>query len=171
MLGNDTCIERSNLLMGNKSDALAAKFEQTSKDFQSRIEALTPQEWQAKTPEGWTVAACAHHAAISSAPLSMMASAIAGNGPMPAITPAMLDEINATHAKEFANCSKEETLAALRDSTGPAAAVVRSFSDEELAKKAMLPFGMEMSTEQMIENVLIGHMQGHSQSVATAVPA
>ncbi|HEY7801832.1 MAG TPA: DinB family protein [Dehalococcoidia bacterium] len=157
--------------MGNKSDALAAKFEQTSKDFQSRIEALTPQEWQAKTPEGWTVAACAHHAAISSAPLSMMASAIAGNGPMPAITPAMLDEINATHAKEFANCSKEETLAALRDSTGPAAAVVRSFSDEELAKKAMLPFGMEMSTEQMIENVLIGHMQGHSQSVATAVPA
>ena len=68
--------------MGNKSDALAAKFEQTSKDFQSRIEALTPQEWQAKTPEGWTVAACAHHAAIGSTTISMMASATAGKGPM-----------------------------------------------------------------------------------------
>jgi hypothetical protein len=32
----------------------------------------------------------------------------------------------------------------------------------------MLPFGMEMSTEQIIENVLIGHLVGHGASIEAA---
>ena len=158
--------------MGTKAEQLAAKFEQTAKDFESKIKALSDSEWRANTPEeGRTVAACAHHAAASATPLSMMVQAAATGGAMPAITQEGLDQMNAEHAKQFANVSKEDTLKVLNETTPQAAQVVRALSDEQLARKATLPFGMEMSAEQIVENVLIGHIQGHGASIAAAVPA
>lgn len=158
--------------MNSKADELAARFEQASHDMASEVEALSDDEWRAQTKEeGWTVAACAHHAAISSGPIAMMVAAAAGKGEMPGITVDMLHEMNADHARQFAGCSKEETLAALRESTRPAAAVVRGLSDAELQRTATLPLGMEMTAEQIIENVLIGHLQQHGASIAAAVPA
>src|SRR6266704_3068657 len=155
-----------------KAEQLAARFEQMAKDFGSKIQALSDNEWRAKTPEeGWTVAATAHHAAASSGPISMMAHAAATGGAMPPITPDGLNQMNLEHSKQFANCSKEETLKLLNETTPQAATVVRGLTDEQLANKAMLPLGMELSAEQIIENVLIGHMAGHGASIAAAVPA
>jgi Mycothiol maleylpyruvate isomerase N-terminal domain len=155
-----------------KAEKLATRFEQTAKDFGSKIQALSDSEWRAKTPEeGWTVAATAHHAAGSSGPIAMMAHAAATAGPMPPITPDGLNQMNLEHSKQFANCSKEETLKLLSETTPQAASVVRGLSDDQLANRAMLPLGMELSAEQIIENVLIGHMAGHGASIAAAVPA
>ena len=156
-----------------KAEQLAAKFEQTAKDFGSKIQALSDSEWRAKTPEeGWTVAATAHHAAGSTAPISMIVQAAATGGPMPPITADSLDEMNAEHAKQFAGCSREETLKLLNETTPPAATIVRGLSDEQLSRKATMPaLPMELSAEQIIENVLIGHLAGHGASIAAAVPA
>lgn len=155
--------------MGSKTEALAAKFEQASHEFASKIQEVSDADWQANTPEeGWTVAATAHHAAGASGPISMMAQAAATGLGMPAITMAGLHAMNADHAKQFANCTREETLALLQQTTGPAAGVVRGLSDEQLANKAMLPLGMELSAEQIIEGVLIGHLAGHGASIASA---
>jgi hypothetical protein len=157
--------------MASTSEALATRLEDVSKEFESKLQSLNAQELQAKTPEGWTVAACAHHAAISSGPLSMMVAAAAGKAEMPGITADQLNEMNAQHAQQFAGASKEETLAALHETVPQAAGVVRGLSDDELQKKAMLPFGMEMTAQQIIENVLIGHLQQHTASIGAAVPA
>ncbi len=155
--------------MGTKAEALAARFEAASKELASKIEGISDADWHGTTPqEGWTAAACAHHAAGSSGPISMMAQAAAKGTEMPPITPDGLNQMNADHAKEFANVSKADTLALLRETTPPAAAVVRGISDDELLKKAMLPLGMELSAEQIIEMVLIGHLQGHGASMAAA---
>ena len=109
-----------------KAEQLAAKFEQTAKDFGSKIQALSDSEWRAKTPEeGWTVAATAHHAAGSTAPISMIVQAAATGGPMPPITADSLDQMNAEHAKQFAGCSREDTLKLLNETTPPAATIVR----------------------------------------------
>jgi hypothetical protein len=158
--------------MSSKTEALATRFEEASKDFANKIERLNDQEWRAKTPEeGWTVAATAHHAAGSTAPISMMVQAAATGSEMPSITMDGLHQMNADHAKQFANCSREETLALIRQTTGPAASIVRGLSDEQLNGKAMLPIGMEMTAEQIIENVLIGHITGHGASIGAALPA
>ena len=152
--------------MSQRADELAARFEQASRDFAAKVEALNERQWQAKTPEeGWTVAATAHHAAGASGPLATMVAAVAGKGPMPPVTQDMLNQLNADHAKQFERCTKEETLALLRETVPQATSVVRGLSDAELAQKAMLPFGMEMSAEQVIEAVLIGHLAGHTKSV------
>jgi Mycothiol maleylpyruvate isomerase N-terminal domain len=158
--------------MSNKADTLATRFEQASNEFASRLQGLSDGDWQSKTvEEGWTVAATAHHAAGSSAPISMMVRSAATGSPMPPITVDGLNQMNADHAKEFANVSREATLALLRETTGPAANLVRGLSDEQLTRKAMMPFGMEMTAEQIIEAVLIGHITGHATSITAAVPA
>ena len=159
--------------MGTKAEQLAAKFEQTAKDFGSKIQGMSENEWRAKTPEeGWTVAATAHHAAGSSGPISMMVQAAATGGPMPPITADGLNQMNLEHSKQFAACSKEETLKLLNETTPQAASVVRGLTDEQLSRKATMPaLPMELSAEQIIENVLIGHLAGHGASIAAAVPA
>lgn len=155
--------------MSSKTEALAARFEQASNDFASTIQALSDADWQAKTAdEGWTVAATAHHAAGSTEPISMIAQAAATGSPMPPITADGLNKMNAEHAQQYANVSREDTLALLRKTTGPAASIVRGLSDDQLSGKATLPMGMELTTEQIIENVLIGHLTGHSASIQAA---
>ena len=45
-------------------------------------------------------------------------------------------------------------------------------TDEQLSRKATMPaLPMELSAEQIIEDVLIGHLSGHGASIAAAVPA
>ncbi|MDP9238579.1 MAG: maleylpyruvate isomerase N-terminal domain-containing protein [Chloroflexota bacterium] len=156
--------------MGTKTEALAAKFEQACKDFESKIRGLSDADWQAKTPEeGWTVAATAHHAAGSTGPISMIANSAATGSPMPPITADGLNQMNADHAKQYANVSREDTLALLSETTEPAADLVRGFSDEQLTGKAKLPLnGMELTAEQIIENVLIGHITTHAASISAA---
>lgn len=158
--------------MSSRADALAGRFEQASKDFESTISGLNDAAWRAKTAEeGWTVAATAHHAAGSTPAIAMMAQAAATGSEMPAITADGLHQMNADHARQFADASREETLTLLRTTTGPAASIVRGLSDEQLGRKAMLPLGMELTAEQIIENVLIGHITGHGASIQAAVPA
>src|SRR6478736_6644112 len=97
--------------MASKAEELAAKFEEAAKDFGSKIKGLSDAQWRAKTPEeGWTVAATAHHAAGSTAPISQMVQACATGGEMPPITADGLNQMNAEHAQQFANASKEDTL-------------------------------------------------------------
>ena len=158
--------------MTSKADALADRFEQASQDFIKDVEALSDREWREKTDsEGWTVAATAHHAAISSGPIAAMAQAAATGGAMPPITSDMLHEMNAKHAQEFATCTREETRAAMRESAAGASKVVRGLKDDQLGRSAMLPLGMELTAEQIIEMVLIGHIVGHGQSIKAAVAA
>jgi hypothetical protein len=78
--------------------------------------------------------------------MSMMVKSVATGSPMPAITADGLNQTNADHAKQFANASREETLALFRETTGPAAEFIRGLRDEQLNRKAMLPSGMEMTT-------------------------
>ena len=50
--------------MNQKSEALAAKYEQATDAFKVKVQGLSDADLQAKTAaEGWTVAATAHHAA------------------------------------------------------------------------------------------------------------
>lgn len=158
--------------MNTKADALATRFEQACRDFACTIQEIDDRAWNSTTSEeGWTVAAVAHHAAGSSGPISMMAQAAGTGAPMPPLTMDALNQMNADHAKQYAIVSRDETLALLRETTGAAAATVRSLSDEQLNGKAVMPFGAEMTAEQIIENVLIGHLVGHGASIMAAVPA
>jgi predicted component of type VI protein secretion system len=100
--------------------------------------------------------------------MSMMVKSVATGSPMPDITMDGLNEANAEHAKQFAQATRDETLELLRQTAGPAAELIRGLRDEQLARKAMLPLGMEMTAEQIIE-AMIGHVGSHAASIQAAV--
>jgi uncharacterized damage-inducible protein DinB len=157
--------------MAKQVEEYAAQLQKTSADFGAMLERLSDDVWSAKTPEeGWTVAATARHAAGSLEPISMFVRLMATKQPMPPLTTDWLEEQNQKNAKEFASCSKQETLDALRKNTAAAEEMLRGLDDAQL-QIAGLFLGHEMTTQAAIEGVLIGHIAGHGASIAAAAGA
>ncbi len=83
---------------------------------------------------------------------------------------------SATHgglraSEQYANCTKQETLALLRKNAATAAGTVRGLSDEQLDRSAPVLGGPPMTAQQMVERVLIGHVQEHHGSIRATVGA
>jgi hypothetical protein len=84
----------------------------------------------------------------------------------------MLDDMNATHAREHAGCTKVETLALHEKGAAVAAAGVRALSDVELEKSGTVLAGMPaMTTQQVVEGILINHINDHLGSIRKTVGA
>jgi hypothetical protein len=82
----------------------------------------------------------------------------------------MLDELNARHAQEHANCTKAETIALLKGGAAAAAAVVRGLRDDQLAKSGtVFTDAPPMTAEQLITGGLIGHIDAHFGSIRKTV--
>jgi hypothetical protein len=82
----------------------------------------------------------------------------------------MIDEMNARHASDYAHCSKAETIALLETGAAAAAAVVRGFSDEQLARSGkVLADAPPMTVEELITGGLITHLDEHLGSIRKTV--
>jgi hypothetical protein len=77
-------------------------------------------------------------------------------------------QVNAKHANEYADTTKLEVLALLRNSGEQIAKDLRAIPDEKLDKARELPSG-KMTVEQRIERVLIGHITGHQGSIEATI--
>lgn len=154
--------------MGAKAEDLANRFEQTNNQAIKAIEGIPDAKWKANCQsESWPVNVTAHHIASSHEPVAGIVGAIANGQPLPPLTPQMLDAGNAQHAQQFAGASKQETLEAMRKGGEAATKLVRGLSDEQLGRSAQL-FGNEMTAQGAIENILIGHVEQHLQSIQAA---
>lgn len=92
----------------------------------------------------------------------------AGQSPPPASVDDF-HEPNARHAREYATCSRADVLAELKSGGAAAAATVRAMSDQQLDTTAVALKGMPpFSAQQLAENVLIGHVVEHMQSIKKA---
>ena len=157
--------------MGQKSEALAKQFETKARDAAAVIDKLSDADWKKVTEgEKWTVGVTAHHLATAFEPVSGIVTGIASGQPMGNFSRALLDEMNARHAKEHAGCSRAETVALFKKGAATAAAVVRGLSDEQLTKSAtVLTDAPPMTAEQMIMGALIHHIDEHVGSIRKAV--
>src|SRR5262245_2403138 len=90
--------------MGAKTEALVAQFEAKARDAVATLEQLSDADWSAVVAaEGWTAGVAAHHLAGALEAVAGIVSGIAsGAPPRGPFTRAMLDEMNAQHAKEHA---------------------------------------------------------------------
>lgn len=157
--------------MGAKGETFAKQFEAKAEEATAVLEELTDADWKKTTAaEKWTVAATAHHLASSYEPITHIIRAIAAGQALPHFTRQMLDEMNAQHAKEFAGCTKSETIALHKKGAAAAAAAVRGLSDAELAKTGTVFTGMPpMSAEEMVKGALLGHIDEHFGSIRKTV--
>ena len=157
--------------MGAKGETFAKQFEAKAEEATAVLEELTDADWKKTTAaEKWTVAATAHHLASSYEPITHIIRAIGAGHALPHFTRQMLDEMNAQHAKEFAGCTKSETIALHKKGAAAAAAAVRGLSDAELAKTGTVFTGMPpMSAEEMVKGALLGHIDEHFGSIRKTV--
>ncbi len=159
--------------MGARAESLAKKYETKAAELTATIQKLSDADWKkVTTAEKWPVGVTAHHVAGAHEPISGILKTIASGQSIPNFTPGMLDEMNAKHAKDFAGCSKVETLALHEKGVKAAAAVVRSLGDADLDKSGTVLTGMPaMTAHQVVEGILISHIDEHMGSIRKTVGA
>jgi Mycothiol maleylpyruvate isomerase N-terminal domain len=157
--------------MGARSEALAQQFEAKVQEAVAVLEELRAADWNKVTEaEQWTVGVTAHHLASGLDPVAGIVSTIVSGQSRGTFTRAMLDELNARHAQEHANCTKAETIALLKRGAASAAAVVRGLHDEQLATSGtVFTDAPPMTAEQLITGGLIGHIDAHVGSIRKTV--
>ena len=157
--------------MGAKSEVLAKQFEAKAHEAAAEVEKLSDADWKKVTEaEKWTVGVTAHHLAGALERVGGIVTAIVSGQSLGNFTRGMLDQMNATHAKEHANCTRAETAALLKKGTVAAAAVVRGLSDDQLAKSAtVFTDAPPMSAEQVVMGGLINHIDEHFGSIRKTI--
>lgn len=157
--------------MGERAQALANRFEEANREIISTLDRCSDAQWRTKCAgETWSVGVVAHHVAESHAAIARIIQTIAAGQPLPNVTTEMIDQRNAQHAQQHADCTKQETLDLLRRNGASAAATVRGLTDEQLGRSGTLRAG-PMSAEQVVEGILIGHVRGHVTSIRAAIGA
>jgi len=153
--------------MGTKSEELAKQLEGKVHKTIAALEKLNDADWKKLTvAEKWSVGVTAHHVAGALEAVAGIVTAVASGQSRGEFTRAMLDEMNATHAKEHANCSKTETIALLKKGAVAAAAVLRGLSDNQLARSGtVFTDAPPMNVEQLITAGLLTHIDEHFGSI------
>jgi len=159
--------------MGARAEQLASKFEQSCREINMLVERLSDAEWKKVTAgEKWPVGVAAHHVAEGHAGIAGIIQALAKGQSMPNFTMDMIHEMNAKHAKEHANTTKVATLELLQTNGAKAAGVVRGLSDADLDRSGTVLTGMPaMSVAQVVEGILINHVNEHMGSIRAAIGA
>ena len=157
--------------MGAKGEALAKQYEAKVQEATKVIERLSDADWKKTTAaEKWPVGVVAHHIATGHAGISGIVKTVAGGGSNSDFTMKMLDEMNANHARDFAGCTKSETLQLHRDNAAAAAALVRGLGDADLARSGTVLKEMPaMTAEQVVAGILINHIDEHVASIRATV--
>jgi hypothetical protein len=154
--------------MTSTSEALATKFEGANGEFLTLVDGLSDDQWRKSCADtGWPVGVTVHHVAESLGTLTGLVQALAAGTKVPEITAAALDSGNAEHAARAANVTKNETAGLLRGNLASGAKVIRGLSDSQMKATTVLPFG-EMTAEQIIEGIMIGHTAMHIQGITDA---
>ena len=156
---------------GARSAALARQFEARARDAAALLEGLGPADWRKVTSaEKWTVGAAAHHLAGALGAVAGMVTAVAAGQSIGHFTTAMLDEMNASHAREHASCDRNETIARFRAGAASASAAVRELTDERLDRSGIVFTDMPpMTVEQLVVNGLVNHVDEHIGSIRKTI--
>lgn len=156
--------------MSARSEALASKVEGVNKDLLAAIEESTPEHWSAKCADGhWSQGFSAFHPATSVGFIAGMVQGLANGVTLPPMTMGDIDQQNAAQHKENASATKEQALEVLKAGAPTSVQTARALTDEQLDRKVSLLTGMpEMSIEQVVEMLMIGHTAGHTASIKNA---
>ena len=157
--------------MGARADMLAKQFEEKANELTDTVQKMSDADWKKTTAaEKWTVGVVAHHVAGAHEPIANIVKTVAAGQSIPNFTMAMLDDMNAKHAKDFAGCTKADTLELHKKGVASASAVVKGFSDAELEKTGTVLTGAPaMSVQQIVEGILINHINDHLGSIKATI--
>jgi len=150
--------------MSRRAELLAARIEEGANGLAAFAEKLTDAEWKSPGSTGGNdrrpVGVVIHHVA-SVYPIEVdLAKTIGSGKAVTEVTWEAVAELNSGHSKEQAAVGKAEALELLRKNSREAAAVVRTFTDEQLDTAA--PFGLSYNAPVTAQFVIEDHAVRHS---------
>jgi uncharacterized damage-inducible protein DinB len=149
-----------------RAQVLADQLAQSNRELIHTVERLSDAQWKATTAEeGWSVGVVVHHVATGHGYLSGLVRKMADGDPV-AVDRDAMHRANAEHAVQFADVTRASALALLRQNGAAATATVRGLDDTQLDR---VGGSMGMTTAQVIERVLIGHVRNHHASIRQAI--
>jgi hypothetical protein len=157
-----------------RAEALASRMEQGIDALIAFANTLTETQWQTPVPkDGRKVGVVIHHVA-SVLPLEVQLAQQMAKGQ--AIAGVSWDDVhamNAGHAKDNANVTKQEAIDLLRKNSTAAAAAIREFTDAQLATAATnsLYADAPLTSQHMLEDHAVRHCYHHLAKVQGAVKA
>ena len=157
---------------GRRADALADRLEQGANALAAFAASLTDAQWKTRCmPDGRTVGVIVHHVGFVY-PIEIEIAQTVANGKL--ITGLTMDDVhalNARHAAEHANVTKEAALELLRTNSAAAAAAIRALSDEQLAlaAPASLYADAPVTCQFVIEDHAVRHSYHHLARLQRAV--
>jgi uncharacterized damage-inducible protein DinB len=155
--------------MSDAAEVLAQRFVQANEEAIRVVESCPDQQWHTHhLSENRPVNVLAHHIAIGHLAIAEWAQSIATGQPVPAFTMESFTEPNARHAQQYAKVSKPEVIAELRRQGAAATSVVRGLTDEQLDRTGEF-VGRQWRVRELIEGVLIGHVNNHLGSIREAL--
>ncbi|MFI5311461.1 MAG: DinB family protein [Gemmatimonadales bacterium] len=159
--------------MTTRAEQLAGRLEQGAKSLAEFAEGLSEAQWRTKLPgDGRPVGVIVHHVA-SVYPIEVdLARTVAAGNPIVGITyEDAIRQMNAKHAAENVNVTKQDTIALLRRNSAAAATAVRAFTDAELDRAApvSLNAGATLTAQFVIEDHAVRHSHHHLARIRTAV--
>jgi len=159
--------------MGARAESLAKQYEAKAAEMTATLNRLSDADWKKTTDaEKWSVGVTAHHVAGGHEPIAGIAKTVAAGQSIPNFTLAILNDMNAKHAKDSAGCTKAETLALHEKGVKAATAVLRGLDDAQLDKSGTVLTGVPpMTCQQAIEGILISHIDDHMGSIRKTVGA
>lgn len=158
--------------MKTRSNALADRLEQGALALGEFAASLTDEEWHTPIPhDGRTVGVVVHHVA-SVYPVEIdLAQTVARGMPIVGVTSQVIDNMNATHAQENRETTKEEALGLLRRNSDTAAAAIRDLSDEDLdrATPVSLYSDAPLTCQFVLEDHAVRHSYHHFALIQSAL--
>ena len=151
-------------LTSARANALAERLEQGARALIAFADGLTDAEWRTPIlPDGRTAGVIVHHVA-SVYPIEIqLAQALANGGPVTGVTMTDVHAMNAQHAVEHTAVTKAAALDLLRQNSAMAAAVIRSWSDTQLANAAAVSLYADapLTCQFVLEDHAVRHSYHH----------
>ena len=155
-----------------QAEALARRLEQGIDALVAFANTLTEKQWQTAIPkDGRKIGVVVHHVA-SVFPIEIqLAQVLAKGQPIAGVSWDDVHAMNAKHAEDNANVTKQEAIELLRQNSAAAAAAIRALSDVELANAATnsLYADAPLTCQHMLEDHAVRHCYHHLAKIQAAV--
>jgi hypothetical protein len=173
MSSQTTAAHKINGSVSRRAELLADRIEEGAAVLAAFAKGLSEKEWRApvSATDRRSAGVIVHHVA-SMYPIEIdVARAVANGKAVTDVTWDVVAELNAKHAHEHAEVTKDAALELLRRNSHEAAAAVRAFTDEELDRAVpfSLSLGAPVTAQFVIEDHALRHSWHHLARIRTAL--
>lgn len=155
-----------------RSNALAERLERGAAALAALAVTLTDAEWLTPIPhDGRTVGVVVHHVATMYPLEIQLAQTLAEGKPVTGVTWDAVHAINAKHASEFEDVTKDAALDLLRTNSAAAAAAIRALTGIELDRAAPISLNADapLTCQFMLEDHAVRHSYHHLAKIRRAL--